>query len=157
LLACPGPQSPPYFPFSLSGFLPPVPLLVPRGGDRWIPTLSEGIPFLLNHFQIFLDRDGTVMVTLSLNLTHQFTPPAPNISESLSGSALPSRVPCRRFRPSPTHSIGGSSNKKSIAHWRFDPVGSPGFHSRRFTDHGSRITNCHLFSAQAPSISVELR
>jgi hypothetical protein len=37
-----------------------------------------------------------------------------------------------------------SLNTKSLAHWRFDPVGDSGFHSARFTGHGSRLTNCAL-------------
>jgi hypothetical protein len=35
-------------------------------------------------------------------------------------------------------SNGAPSNSKSLANWRFDPVGSSGFHSSRSTGHGPR-------------------
>jgi hypothetical protein len=46
---------------------------------------SKTIFFSFNHFQIFLDRDGTVMVTFSLKLSHHFTPARPALVGSLSG------------------------------------------------------------------------
>jgi hypothetical protein len=71
---------------------------------------------------------------------------APRPAAPVPFSYLPAKL-AEDFRPGPravssplppacpTHSIGRSSNKKSLVHWRFDPVGDPAFHSSRFTDH----------------------